>query len=187
MLLMTAVLCSACSKFKKQIESQLEEEFSEYVEEDDMNIPTDVQEVVTAVPDVSTSSYDNVTKWVVDVTAVSTMTIDITPEEAYQIENGHYGKYAKLFKEFEDDIFVNDFDGEYYIQYHDMVVNGTKTITKPSVVKKLNEMMKSSLYQEYSQDVKIIGNTAHARWYGGNRGGGIEEEFPGDVAEYFSF
>lgn len=136
---------------------------------------------------VSTSPYDNVTKWVVDVTAVTTISFDITPEEATNIERGDYGKYAKLFHDYADDIFVNDIDGEYFLIYHDEVVNGTKTITNPRIVKKLNTMMQSAQYSEYASSVRINSTTAHARWYGGNRGGGISDDFPSEVARVFDF
>lgn len=57
-------------------------------------------------------------------------------------------------------------------------------ITDKAIVKRLNEMMSDrDKYDDYISEVKISGNTARARWYDGNRGGGICDDFPQDIVE----
>lgn len=196
-LLAAATLCTSCGDGTKTNGAAQTDSIAPVTDTTtpQTNTPAPVADTTAAEPTqtaqastpTNASPYDAVTKWVVDVTSVTTISFDITPEEAANIERGNYGKYAKLFKEFSDDIFVNDIDGEYFIIYHDEVVNDTRTITDPRLVKKLNTMMQNARYSDYASSVHINGTTARARWYGGNRGGGIAEDFPKDVASALDF
>lgn len=123
-------------------------------------------------------AFANVRKWVVTVTAVTTIYEPVSPAEARRIER----EYT------EDDDYWVDYDEEeqcYYLHGHAMVETDKKTITNPKHVNRLNALMANPDYKEYRDEVTIRNNTAYARWYGGNRGGGIDEDFPSDLVKLF--
>lgn len=176
------MLFVACSKDKKQDEVANEEPVEAEAEQAKPEQAEAVDEASQEVVATPSNPFANVTKWKVELTATTTMMVDITPEEAEQIEKGNYGKYEREFTEL--DAFVSDIGEGPYIAYHADVVEQTKTVTDPRFVKKLNEMMLDEKYSEYSMEVRVKGNTAYAHWYGGNRGGGVDEDFPSDVAKH---
>lgn len=124
------------------------------------------------------SPFANVTKWVVTITGVSTIYKRITAAEAKRV---NAKKDGDLWAEY-------DRNEKCYILhgYEDVEVS-KKTITNPKYVQRLNALMSNPDFSDYRNEVTIRGNVAYARWYGGNRGGGVGEDFPEDIANLFEY
>lgn len=122
--------------------------------------------------------FDSVNKWVVTVTSVTTLYEPISAAEAKRLER-------ELADNDERWVEYDEVDQCYYLRGHSMVETGKKTITNAKHVSRLNALMGNPDFKEYRDEVTIRNNTAYARWYGGNRGGGIDEEFPSDLAKLF--
>ena len=123
------------------------------------------------------SPFDNVEKWIITRIDVTTIYLPVDEEEAKRIEAAG-----------DDDLWV-DYDEEekqWYLHGHEMVEDGKATISDVKWVKRLNQFIQDPEYESYKEDVKIRGKVAYAKWYGGNRGGGIDEDFPKDVANYLN-
>lgn len=123
------------------------------------------------------SEWDAIQKWEISITAFTSMATPISEAEAKEIE-----------KNPDDEIWVefDEEEGQWIKHGEAMVVVDTITITEPDKVKRLNDMMIDPAYSEYDRGVTFNGVTAKAKWYGGNRGGGIEEDFPEDVKEWLN-
>ena len=130
-----------------------------------------------ATEETYSSPFDGVEMWKITLTAVTTIFNPVSAEEAKRIEaNG------------DEDYWV-DYDEEerqWYVHEHAEVEVGNVTITDAKWVNRLNQLMQKSKYDEYKQDVTIRGKVAYAKWYEGNRGGGIEDDFPKDLAKYIN-
>lgn len=142
-------------------------------------IKKDASTEVAAKSETPSSPFSKVTKWEIKLVSLTTHLVEITKEEADCIEAGKDSKYDKYFED--EEAFVNEVDGKYFITYHANVEIGKKTVTKPDIVAKLNKMMADKKYSDYRNNTTVKGNTAIAEWYDGNRGGGIEEDFPADI------
>lgn len=123
------------------------------------------------------SSFDDVEIWKITLTAVTTIFEPVSAEEAKKIEAANEEDYWVDYDEDEKQWFVHG---------HEMVEVGNVTVTNARWVKRLNQLMQKSEYNMYREDVTIRGKVAYAKWYEGNRGGGIEEDFPKDVAKYIN-
>lgn len=124
---------------------------------------------------VNNSPFAAVTVWEIDLESTTTRVTNCSEAEAREIEaNG------------DDDTWVmyDETEGSWVKHWTGDVVVGHVTITKPNQVERLNQMMEDSQYEEFREDVKIRGNKAIAKWYTGNRGGGMEEAFPKDVLKF---
>lgn len=122
------------------------------------------------------SPFDKVDKWVISITAETSIYNPISESEAARINaleetDEHWADY-------------DEEEGQWYEHGSAMTEISKKTITDPTWVKRLNALMDDPNLSEYREEVTIRGNVAYAKWYGGNRGGGIEEEFPSDIASY---
>lgn len=123
------------------------------------------------------SSFNKVKIWKITLSGMSTIDRIVSPEEARIIEESD-----------DDDMFVMQIedDGPWHAVCHDYLEYTTVIVASPKWVKKLNSLMENPKYDSYRKDVKIQGNVAYAKWYEGNRGGGIAEDFPKDLADYIS-
>lgn len=124
------------------------------------------------------SEWEVITKWEVSITAATSLMGVVSKEEAEQIEQNGDGERWVEYDEEEDQYVVHGFDE---------IVQSSVTVTNPKHVKMLNQMMEDPKYSDYVSDVKISGTTAYAKWYGGNRGGGIEEDFPKEVQKFLGY
>lgn len=120
-------------------------------------------------------SFDNVKIWRITLSGISTIDRIVSPEEARIIE-----------KSDDDDMFVMQIedDGPWHAVCHEYLEYTTVIVANPKLVKELNQLMDNPKYDSYRKDVKIKGNVAYARWYNGNRSGGIAEDFPQDLVDY---
>ncbi len=123
------------------------------------------------------SEWEVITKWEVSITAITSLMGVISEEEAKNAEEGDDDRWVE-YDEQED---------QYVVHGQEEIVENTVTITNPKHVKMLNQMMEDPKYSDYVSDVKIAGTTAYAKWYGGNRGGGIEEDFPKEVKRFLGY
>lgn len=123
------------------------------------------------------SPFNSVKMWKITLTAVTTIFDPVSAEEAKRIE-----------AEGDEDYWVdyNEDERQWYVHGHAEVEVGSVTITDAKWVNRLNQLMQKSKYDEYRQEVTIRGKVAYATWYEGNRGGGIEEDFPKDLAKYIN-
>lgn len=137
-----------------------------------------VEMAVDSIPEShENAGFESVAKWVVELEAMSSFSGVCSEEEARKIEAGGS----------EDDSQWVEYDEEedqWIVHGLGYVPQGTFEITNAKHVKTLNAMMMDEKYSDYRMDVSIKGNTAFAKWYNGNRGGGIEEDFPEDVVNF---
>jgi len=130
--------------------------------------------------DITKGSYDynKVEKWVITVTAVTSIYDEVSEEEAKRIEAEAADGDSELWVDYVEE------EGKWYVHGNPIIEEGVTTITDAKIVKRLNSMMYDTTYTDYKAGVIIEGRVAHAEWYGGNRGGGIYEDFPSDLASY---
>lgn len=121
------------------------------------------------------SEWDAVTKWEVTITAVCSLSGVVDEATAKEIQADESDDRMVEYDEEEDQWVTN---GTAEIPVNNVVV------TNPKHVKMLNKMMGDPKYSEYCSSVKISGTTAYAEWYGGNRGGGIADDFPAEVNRF---
>lgn len=138
--------------------------------------PDNVAETPAAT-DAPVSAYSNVTKWEIAITGVTFISETITKEETDRINNTEYDDYWAEY---------NEETHEWEAHGHAEVVMGTVSISDPKIVSQLNDMMQKPDYESYAAEVKISGAIASAQWYGGNRGGGIDEDFPSNISAYIN-
>ena len=121
------------------------------------------------------SSFDKVQTWRITLSGMTTIDRIVSPEEARIIEQSD-----------DEDMFVMQIEdgGPWHAVCHDFTDYTVVIVANPKLVKKLNRLMENPKYDSYRKEVKIKGNVAYARWYNGNRGGGIAEDFPKDLADY---
>lgn len=126
---------------------------------------------------VSSSAFADVTVWDIELVSFTTFAVPCSEEEAHKIEAASTG---------DDEIWVNydETTGEWTKHGSEYVPTRHTTVTRADMVKKLNDLMDDPRYNEYRSEVKVKGNKASARWYDGNRGGGISEDFPDDVVDF---
>lgn len=180
--LATGLLIVSCDNMKKGSRSNDESSKVDSVSNPSLVEDKDVvieegEEKNVAQEETHNSPFDNVEKWIITRIDVTTIYLPVDEEEAKRIEAAG-----------DDDLWV-DYDEEekqWYLHGHEMVEDGKATISDVKWVKRLNQFIQDPEYESYKEDVKIRGKVAYAKWYGGNRGGGIDEDFPKDVANYLN-
>lgn len=180
--LATGLLIVSCDNMKKGSRSNDESSKVDSVSNPSIVEDKDVvieegEEKNVAQEETHNSPFDNVEKWIITRIDVTTIYLPVDEEEAKRIEAAG-----------DDDLWV-DYDEEekqWYLHGHEMVEDGKATISDVKWVKRLNQFIQDPEYESYKEDVKIRGKVAYAKWYGGNRGGGIDEDFPKDVANYLN-
>ena len=180
--LATGLLIVSCDNMKKDSRSNDESSKVDSVSNPSLVEDKDVlieegEEKNVAQEETHNSPFDNVEKWIITRIDVTTIYLPVDEEEAKRIEAAG-----------DDDLWV-DYDEEekqWYLHGHEMVEDGKATISDVKWVKRLNQFIQDPEYESYKEDVKIRGKVAYAKWYGGNRGGGIDEDFPKDVANYLN-
>lgn len=180
--LATGLLIVSCDNMKKDSRSNDESSKVDSVSNPSIVEDKDVvieegEEKNVAQEETHNSPFDNVEKWIITRIDVTTIYLPVDEEEAKRIEAAG-----------DDDLWV-DYDEEekqWYLHGHEMVEDGKATISDVKWVKRLNQFIQDPEYESYKEDVKIRGKVAYAKWYGGNRGGGIDEDFPKDVANYLN-
>ena len=180
--LATGLLIVSCDNMKKG--SRSNDESSKVDSVSNPSIVEDKDVVIeegegknVAQEETHNSPFDNVEKWIITRIDVTTIYLPVDEEEAKRIEAAG-----------DDDLWV-DYDEEekqWYLHGHEMVEDGKATISDVKWVKRLNQFIQDPEYESYKEDVKIRGKVAYAKWYGGNRGGGIDDDFPKDVANYLN-
>ena len=137
--------------------------------------PLEIEEQVEVEEETYKSPFDKVEMWQITFTSVTTIYKPVSAQEAKRIEAAG-----------DDDYWV-DYDEnqqQWYLHGHEDVDVGSVTVTDDKWVRKLNRLMQNPEYDDYSEDVTIRGKIAYAKWYDGNRGGGIADDFPTDVVDY---
>ena len=180
--LATGLLIVSCDNMKKGSRSNDESSKVDSVSNPSIVEDKDVvieegEEKNVAQEETHNSPFDNIEKWIITRIDVTTIYLPVDEEEAKRIEAAG-----------DDDLWV-DYDEEekqWYLHGHEMVEDGKATISDVKWVKRLNQFIQDPEYESYKEDVKIRGKVAYAKWYGGNRGGGIDEDFPKDVANYLN-
>ena len=180
--LATGLLIVSCDNMKKDSRSNDESSKVDSVSNPSIVEDKDVvieegEEKNVAQEETHNSPFDNVEKWIITRIDVTTIYLPVDEEEAKRIEAAG-----------DDDLWV-DYDEEekqWYLHGHEMVEDGKATISDVKWVKRLNQFIQDPEYESYKEDVKIRGKVAYAKWYGGNRGGGIDDDFPKDVANYLN-
>lgn len=180
--LATGLLIVSCDNMKKGSRSNDESSKVDSVSNPSIVEDKDVvieegEEKNVAQEETHNSPFDNVEKWIITRIDVTTIYLPVDEEEAKRIEAAG-----------DDDLWV-DYDEEekqWYLHGHEMVEDGKATISDVKWVKRLNQFIQDPEYESYKEDVKIRGKVAYAKWYGGNRGGGIDDDFPKDVANYLN-
>ena len=180
--LATGLLIVSCDNMKKGSRSNDEPSKVDSVSNPSIVEDKDVvieegEEKNVAQEETHNSPFDNVEKWIITRIDVTTIYLPVDEEEAKRIEAAG-----------DDDLWV-DYDEEekqWYLHGHEMVEDGKATISDVKWVKRLNQFIQDPEYESYKEDVKIRGKVAYAKWYGGNRGGGIDDDFPKDVANYLN-
>lgn len=180
--LATGLLIVSCDNMKKGSRSNDESSKVDSVSNPSIIEDKDVvieegEEKNVSQEETHNSPFDNVEKWIITRIDVTTIYLPVDEEEAKRIEAAG-----------DDDLWV-DYDEEekqWYLHGHEMVEDGKATISDVKWVKRLNQFIQDPEYESYKEDVKIRGKVAYAKWYGGNRGGGIDEDFPKDVANYLN-
>lgn len=180
--LATGLLIVSCDNMKKGSRSNDESSKVDSVSNPSIVEDKDVvieegEEKNVAQEETHNSPFDNVEKWIITRIDVTTIYLPVDEEEAKRIEAAG-----------DDDLWV-DYDEEekqWYLHGHEMVEDGKATISDVKWVKRLNQFIQDPEYESYKEDVKIRGKVAYAKWYGGNRGGGIDEDFPKDIANYLN-
>lgn len=180
--LATGLLIVSCDNMKKDSRSndessKVDSASNPSIVEDKDVVIEEGEEKNVAQEETHNSPFDNVEKWIITRIDVTTIYLPVDEEEAKRIEAAG-----------DDDLWV-DYDEEekqWYLHGHEMVEDGKATISDVKWVKRLNQFIQDPEYESYKEDVKIRGKVAYAKWYGGNRGGGIDEDFPKDVANYLN-
>lgn len=123
----------------------------------------------------SSKTFAKVTVWDIQLVSFTTLYGYCSEEEAREIEARG-----------DDECWVgyDETTGMWTKHCFESIPTHHTIITNASMVKKLNDMMKDPKYSDYRNNVKVKGNKATARWYDGNRGGGIPDDFPADVYKF---
>ena len=145
---------------------------------DSINSDSVGNEIVTEGEVTADSEFGNIKEWEVVLTAISTVSDFTATEEEVKKLQENADENADISVEFDEE------SGEYYVFMQTMSEEGHAIIDDPEYVKQLNDLMEQEDYSEYRKDVTIKGNKAFAKWYGGNRGGGVPDDFPEELVNY---